>query len=185
MVSCEKHLHCWMFTLQFAFEHSSAPRTNSSMRLGYLLLVAIGGLLACGDAVVVVSNSDMSKLTTRGEVVDREHIGNINVIRDDKRTLRTRNKAEEDESSDDPASAEADDEEERNLIISTLNRPKYGRWFHAGMTPYDVKEVLGLTGIRRLWKPIKRREYDGYVVFYSEHCRKPKYRPFCQTHTDA
>nr|QMU24866.1 PaRXLR42 [Phytophthora agathidicida] len=148
------------------------------MRLGYLLLMTIGGLVACSDSVIAVSDSKMSKIISPDQTIEDELSGGFHVNRDDKRALRARD-------DDDAASGKGvDDEEERDMIISTVERPKYRRWFHAGMTPYDVKTVLGLTGVRRLWKPIKRREYDGYVVYYEEHCRKPKYKAFCRAHAD-
>ncbi|KAG6595982.1 putative secreted RxLR effector protein [Phytophthora cinnamomi] len=151
------------------------------MRLGYLVLVAITGILACDAAVA--SNSKTSKLVSPDQAVGRELTGAFDVNDIGKRSLRS---AEEKDSRDDlKTNAGTADEEERDLIVSTFNRPKYWRWFHAGMTPYAVKEVLGLTGVRRLWKPIKRREYEGYVVFYDEHCRKPKYRSFCRAHAGA
>ncbi|EGZ12150.1 avirulence protein 1b [Phytophthora sojae] len=143
------------------------------MRLGCLLLIAATGLLAIGDTAAISE----STLAYPGH----------ELIENRKRALRSTQyeKGGEDGSDDLESSkdaADSDDEEERDLIISTINRPKYWRWFHAGMTPYTVKEVLGLTGVRRLWKPIKRREYEGYVVFYDEHCRMPKYKSFCRAH---
>ncbi|KAG3115710.1 hypothetical protein PI125_g5310 [Phytophthora idaei] len=158
------------------------------MRLGYLLVVAIAGLLACGDAAVAVSESKSLKLTAHSNLAAREHVGDLTVNRNNKRALRIQSGLEAEDSGDDPAStkslADSDDEEERDLIISTLDRPKYWRWFRAGMTPYDVQQVLGLTGVRRLWKPIKRRVYKGYVVFYTEKCHEEKYRDFCKKHAD-
>ncbi|KAE8892353.1 hypothetical protein PF005_g29274 [Phytophthora fragariae] len=152
------------------------------MRLGYLLLVAITGLLACGDAAST-SDSRISQLTSPDGKIPGEYDNG-------KRSLRSAEYANgEDDSSDDLKSnkdtTDSDDDEDRDLIISTIDRPKYWRWFHAGMTPYAVKEVLGLTGIRRLWKPIKRRQYEGYAVFYDEHCRMPKYKSFCRAHAGA
>ncbi|ETI35198.1 hypothetical protein F442_18235 [Phytophthora nicotianae P10297] len=158
------------------------------MRLGYLLLVTTIGLLACGDTLAALSKSQSSKLTAFSNLAAHEQVGDLNGNRDNKRALRVASKTEEADSSDDPASAkdltDSDDEEERDLIISTWDRPKYRRWFHDGMTPYDVQHVLGLTGVRRLWKPIKRRVYKGYVVYYTEKCNKAKYHDFCKQHAD-
>ncbi|KAG1686035.1 hypothetical protein DVH05_027840 [Phytophthora capsici] len=145
------------------------------MRLGYFLLATIVGFLACDNATASVSESTSSKLTAREEHPIHGRIGDFTAGHDNKRALRS-----EDEDGD----ADDSDDEERDLILSTIHRPKYWRWFKAGMTPYAVQQVLGLTGVRRLWKPFKRREYKGYVVFYTEQCHKPEYHDFCKKHAD-
>ncbi|KAL3660350.1 hypothetical protein V7S43_014504 [Phytophthora oleae] len=155
------------------------------MRLGYFLLAAVVGFLACGDATASVSESTSSELATHDKHPVHGRIGGFTAGHDNKRALRIQGATEEEDSDDDTESTKDSDDEERDLIISTIHRPKYWRWFRAGMTPYDVQQVLGLTGVRRLWKPIKRREYKGYAVFYTEKCHKPKYRDFCKKHADS
>ncbi|KAG6596014.1 putative secreted RxLR effector protein [Phytophthora cinnamomi] len=134
------------------------------MRVSYYVFFALTTLLACSETVAATSN----KHPNHDETV---HDKNKRLLRSNPENYNT-------------AAAE-DDEEDRDLLIPTVDRPKYHRWFHAHMTPYDVKEVLGLTGVRRFVKPIKRRVYKGYVVYYEEHCREPEYRhlAFCQVGT--
>ncbi|KAI9988727.1 hypothetical protein PInf_022189 [Phytophthora infestans] len=139
------------------------------MRLGYLL-VAIAGLLACSDAAVAVSELKSSKLTAQGNVVVRDQAGDLTADHNTKRTLRVQSDKETEESENVASGkglADSDDEDER------------------GITPYEVKVVLDLTGARRLWKPIDRRVYDGYTVFYSEKCHKSQYGDFCKKHADV
>lgn len=143
------------------------------MRVSCCLVVTLATLLVFSETVSAASKKGSSVNSNDEVALEQEE-----TIRDmNKRFLRSHS-----EEKDDDAPDAEDDEEERDLIIPTVNRPKYHRWFHAHMTPYDVKEVLGLTGLRPLVKPIKRRIYKGYVVYFEEHCREPEYQhmAFCQ-----
>ncbi|KAE8892352.1 hypothetical protein PF005_g24638 [Phytophthora fragariae] len=147
------------------------------MRVSYCLVATLATLLAFSETVSATSKKGPSVSSNDEVALEQEE-----TFRDmNKRILRSHSE----EKGDDEPDAD-DDEEERDLIIPTVNRPKYHHWFHAHMTPYDVKEVLGLTGLRPLVKPIKRRVYIGYVVYYEEHCREPEYRrmTFCQPGSD-
>ncbi|EGZ12148.1 avirulence protein 1b [Phytophthora sojae] len=137
------------------------------MRVSFCLLIVLATLLACSETVAAAKKHPKSRDEHEETVRDKN-----------KRFLRLTSE----EDTDNVTPGAEDDEEERDLIIPTIDRPKYHRWFHAHMTPYDVKQVLGLTGLRPLVKPIKRRVYKGYVVYFEEHCRKPEYRrmAFCQ-----
>ncbi|GMF41620.1 unnamed protein product [Phytophthora lilii] len=151
------------------------PRSTSTMRVSCFLALAITAVLACVDATTNPETSTISKVASPG--LDTE----VNAIDSTQRFLRTY-ELDEDNSDDLKTTNDSDDEEERDLIIPALDRHKYKRWFKAHMRPEAVKQVLGLTGLRPLVKPIKRRVYKGYVVYYEEHCQRPQYRKlkFCQ-----
>ncbi|KAL4101733.1 hypothetical protein PRIC1_005481 [Phytophthora ramorum] len=155
------------------------------MRVSEFLVLAIAGFLACSDAFAVTSNDKHQQVLLTSQALRNRDLADDNTVyANEKRVLRTR-QTSDDEDEDEKLKTEdsdSDDEEEERGLISTLDYPKYWRWFRAHMTPYDVKEVLGLTGLRPLVKPIKRRVYKGYVRFYEKHCRLPKYRrmAFCR-----
>ncbi|GMF25817.1 unnamed protein product [Phytophthora fragariaefolia] len=145
-------------------------------------LIALAVLLACSEPLAAGQNKRPHPSSADLKVSDREHFTRGH----NKRSLRLCSDLDEKDDNSKTGKVTGDDEEERDFIISTVNHPKYHRWFHDHMTPYDVKEELGLTGLRPIVKPIKRRVYKGYVVYYEEHCHEPEYMhmEFCQADSD-
>lgn len=157
------------------------------MRLSYFLVVAMTGLLACGDVVVAASDSRktmMSEVTSHDQVLSDRELVDDEANTNGKRSLRLRQASEDrsDDSKTDNADPDSDEsEEERLSIIQTVNKPRYIYWFSEQMTPRDVREGLGLDGLTDVVRPVKRSIYKGYVKYYNRHCRLFKYEKmaFC------
>nr|QMU24830.1 PaRXLR6 [Phytophthora agathidicida] len=146
------------------------------MRLTYLLVVAVTGLLACCDAAAP-SDSEKTVVNSRDQVLANRELIDGGVSDNVKRSLRVN--AEDD--SENPKT-DAKSNEERFSLIQSSNTPRYYYWFDEEMTPRDVKVELGLTKVNYVVNPVTVSIYKGYVKYYKKKCQRFKYRDadFCQ-----